>query len=459
LPPVADLQVGQLISNQYVVERVVGAMGACVHVKVRHARLGQRFQLKHLSSEAARKPDASQRFLDGARGAMRLGGDHIARTVDAGHLPSGLPYVVSEAFQGSELREVLRVRGALTPTEAVDFMLQAGEAVAEAHRHGLSHGSLSPSTLFVTRRSDGMPIVKVLDFGISETLRGDPLGVKQRSWEQGTAVFWESSRLWDTLAYSAPEQVRGGDATPLSDVWALGATLYELLIGAAPFQAQSATSLLAAIVADPPNELGARGSTLSRGLEGVVLRCLSKEPGSRYPSVADLAAELAPFASPDAQLTVDRIARIQSYDAHRVPLSNSNRAIVRVGPSPARPAPAPTPPPLPPATAERPARVIHPLVLLLLTALGVLAGTVTGAFVAKNALLRSDTPRTALNATVAAAKPTTVVAPPPSAAALVAPTKPLVRPKAAGPKPAPSASPEPAPAPSPKPDDLFDKMW
>jgi eukaryotic-like serine/threonine-protein kinase len=303
----------------------VGRLGTCVLVKVRHARLGRRFLLKYLSPQASSKAFAAEQFLNAARAAMRLCSEHTARTLDVGYLDSGLPFLVTEAFQGTELREVLRVRGALGHMEAVDVVLQAAESVAEAHRHGFSHGSLSPSTLFVTPGPDGLPLIKVLEFGSAATLREDPLATRLRRWTQGTAIFGESTRLWDTLSYSAPEQLRGLELpTPAVDVWALGAILYEMLTGVPPFRAPNTPALMAAIVSDrplPPSEIS---SGLPRKLEAVVLRCLSRTPEARFGSVAEFAAALRRFASPEMRLTVDRIARIQAYDPAQAFWSSSS---------------------------------------------------------------------------------------------------------------------------------------
>jgi serine/threonine-protein kinase len=176
-------------------------------------------------------------------------------------------------------------------------------------------------------------------------------------------------------------------------VWALGATLHELLCGSAPFQAESSSALLAAIVADSPAPITSLCNDLPRALESVVLRCLSKEPHARYPSVADLALALRPFATPDAQAAVERIARIQSLDTRQSPLLSPSRAIVRVGPSPALS--------VPPAAAHEAAALVAQspqpssaarwLALQLigsaaLAAVGVLGGTIAGAVVARRAV-------------------------------------------------------------------------
>jgi serine/threonine-protein kinase len=353
-------------------------MGSCVLAKVRHTRVGRRFVFKHLSEEASSRPHAVEQFLQSVRAAMRLRSEHTARIIDAGRLSSGVPYVVTESFPGSELREILRLRGALACEEAVDIVLQAAHAVAEAHRHGITHGSLCPSTLFVTSSADGSPTVKVLEFGSSHTLRTDPFAVRLRSWTQGTAIFGESMRLWDTLAYSAPEQLRGtAEATPSSDVWALGAILFELLYGSPPFHGPSSVALMAAIVADRPIPALRSARRVPRDLEGVVLRCLAKSPEARFRSIADLAAALRDFASPDARVIIERIERIERYDPDRAPWSCSNQALVSAVKSVDRAR----------HDAQRGvARWTAPLALAVIGALGgVLAGTFVARVIASSA--------------------------------------------------------------------------
>src|SRR6185295_12062740 len=117
-----------------------------------------------------RRDEAIARFLHEAQAAARLRSDHVVRIYDVGQLDSGLPFMVMELLNGVDLGSMLDQRGALPEAEAVDYVLQACAGVAEAHQAGVVHRDLKPSNLFVTRRSDGFPLLKVLDFGISKQL-------------------------------------------------------------------------------------------------------------------------------------------------------------------------------------------------------------------------------------------------------------------------------------------------
>src|SRR5260370_12369093 len=165
---------GETIAGKYLVERVIGAGGMGVVVAARHERLGQRVAIKFVRGEAARDANAVARFLREARAAATLSSEHVAKVLDVGELEGGAPYMVMEYLAGVDLGEVLRKKGPLPIPEALGAVLQACEALAEAHSMGILHRDLKPSNVFVTKRPDGSPLIKVLDFGISKTTDVDP---------------------------------------------------------------------------------------------------------------------------------------------------------------------------------------------------------------------------------------------------------------------------------------------
>ena len=165
-----EVRPGDVLAGRYVVERLLGAGGMGVVYAARHEQLGQTVAVKLLSVPAEAKPAAIQRFLLKARAAARLQTEHVARVMDAGTDELGRHYIVMEYLQGSDLGQLVRERGPLPFEEVAGYVLQACEGIAEAHANGIIHRDLKPENLFVTRRIDGSPLVKVLDFGISKTL-------------------------------------------------------------------------------------------------------------------------------------------------------------------------------------------------------------------------------------------------------------------------------------------------
>ncbi|HTV22329.1 MAG TPA: serine/threonine-protein kinase [Polyangiaceae bacterium] len=300
-----DVQVGQLIAGKYRIQQMLGRGGMGVVMAALHEHLNQRVALKFLTDDAYQQPEAVTRFLREARSAVQIQSEHVARVMDVGTLDSGAPYIVMEYLRGLDLKDVSTRRGPLPVSEAVDFVLQACDAVAEAHALGIVHRDLKPSNLFLTERPDGSPLVKVLDFGISKALHGGSGG--QTSQQQMTA----SAAIMGSPQYMSPEQIRSSkNVDARADVWALGTILHELIAGTPAYVADTVPGLLAMIVADPPPPLSHARPDAPADLEAAILRCLQKDREQRFANVAELAHALERFASPEVRPLVRRISRV-----------------------------------------------------------------------------------------------------------------------------------------------------
>jgi serine/threonine protein kinase len=292
---------GDVVGGKFVVEGVLGSGGMGVVLAARHVQLGQKVAIKILRPDAAASREAIGRFLREARAAVTLQSAHVVRVMDVGTLPGGLPYIVMEHLTGTDLGGLLLERGNLGVEEAVDYVLQAMEAVAEAHALGLVHRDLKPANLFLTTRPDGSGLVKVLDFGISKATEG---ATRDQSLTATSAVM-------GSPMYMSPEQLRSSkNVDTRTDIWALGVILYELVAGRCPFEDETVTGLCARIAADPPTPLRQLRADVPPAFEAVVTRCLEKDMRNRPQTVAELAAALRPFASAELQLAVDRVVRI-----------------------------------------------------------------------------------------------------------------------------------------------------
>ena len=292
----APVKPGEVLAGKYQIERVIGEGAMGVVVAARHLQLDQIVALKFLLPASVPRRDTLDRFAREARNAVRLRSEHVARVMDVGTLDSGSPYIVMEYLEGSDLASVLSQRGKLPIPVAVDFVLQACDAIAEAHALGIIHRDLKPENLFVTRGHDNTSLVKVLDFGISKSSTG-----KDFSATNSQAVI-------GSPAYMSPEQMRSARLVDArTDVWALGIILYQLVIGHVPWEGETLPMLCFQITSDPPPPFPDRQQA---EFEAVVWRCLEKDPDRRFRSVHALAVALSPFAPPHARPLVERIGRV-----------------------------------------------------------------------------------------------------------------------------------------------------
>jgi serine/threonine-protein kinase len=262
----------------YEVQAVLGRGGMGIVYRARDRRLNRPVALKMLPAGAFSRPEEIERFLRGAEANAALRHPNIVQVYDVGDL-DGRPYFTMEFVEGGSLAQ--RLSGKPVPAdEAVALLATMAEAVQAAHDGGIVHRDLKPANILLA--ADGTP--KITDFGLARRL-DDGAGLTQSGATMGTP------------SYMAPEQAQGRTHAigPASDVYALGAILYELLTGRPPFLAQTASETIRQVVEEepvPPSRLNTR---VSRDLETICLKCLHKEPQRRYPGAAALAEDVRRF--------------------------------------------------------------------------------------------------------------------------------------------------------------------
>ncbi|MFZ5896537.1 MAG: serine/threonine protein kinase [Myxococcota bacterium] len=290
-----------VIAGRYRIVRVLGAGGMGVVVAARHQDLDTLVAIKMLRPEVLSNRDVVARFAAEAKAAVRIKSEHVARVTDVGALPDGAPYMVMEYLEGSDLAALVEQSGPLPIEDAVDYVLQACEALTEAHCLGIVHRDLKPGNLFLTRRADGSEIVKVLDFGISKSADG----------AGASASLTGTGAILGSPTYMSPEQLSSSKTVDRrTDIWALGVILHQIISGQLPFRADTLPELFMAIVQNQPPPLRSLRPDVPPGLAAVVLRCLEKDRTRRFENVGELAVALAPFAPPRSRICVERILRM-----------------------------------------------------------------------------------------------------------------------------------------------------
>ena len=309
------------MADKYVVQRCLAYGGMGIVFEVLHRELGGRFVLKLVRPELANDEHVIERFANEARVAASLKSEHVARVVDFGVLPRGMPYLVMEHLEGEDLFAELRRSGPLELERAVDLMLEACEGLAEAHAIGLVHRDVKPENLFVARRPDGGTTLKLLDFGITKRADAD----------DERTLTWPGANL-GSPNYMAPEQMRDSKSVDArADIWSLGVVLYELFTGEPPFRGESMTEVCAKVLTAPAPFPSERRPDLAPALEAIVLRCLEKRPEDRFADVAELASALEPFASVSGRIAATRIRGILEGRSASVPplVSSPSRTATR----------------------------------------------------------------------------------------------------------------------------------
>jgi len=269
---------GQVIGHYRVIEKIgSGAMGEVF--RARDERLGRDVALKLIRPASSDNPDHLRRFELEARAAAALNHPNIVAIYDVG-FDEGSPYIVCELLEGKTLRKRL-AEGPLPVRLVGDYSLQIVQGLIAAHDHRIIHRDLKPENLFVT--SDGR--VKILDFGVAK-LQSAP-GESGRSVEELTTVT-KSGAVVGTVAYMSPEQLRGKTVDHRSDIFSVGAILYEMLTGRRAFRGETEVDTITAVLRENPPEINLEQAGIPLSFRQIVQHCLEKEPGNRFQSARDL---------------------------------------------------------------------------------------------------------------------------------------------------------------------------
>jgi serine/threonine protein kinase len=328
-PAGRSIRIGDTIGGRYRVEKLLGAGGMGQVVEALHVELERVVAVKVLHDEWAKDEDSARRFVREARVVATLSNEHVVRIFDLGRTPEGAPYIVMERLEGKDLGAVLQERGPVSILEATEWVAQASEALSEAHQRGIVHRDVKPQNLFLAKLPNRpTPVLKVLDFGLAKNILPTP-GEESRL----TGVHM----LLGSPHFMSPEQIRdarGVDSR--TDVWSLGATLFQLLTREPPFIAKNLHMLCAGILTAPIPSVRSIRPDVPEALDMILRRCLSRNIDERYPSAKELAIELRTFLA-----TID----VAPHDRGTAPYAPMALGAGRPAPAPSQPRPAAGAPP------------------------------------------------------------------------------------------------------------------
>ncbi len=271
--------------GHYEVLASLGAGGMGEVYRARDTRLGRDVAIKLLPPRVAHEPERRARFEREAKTISSLNHPHICTLYDVGE-EAGAHFLVMELLEGESLADRLQ-RGALPLEQVVKCGAQIADALDCAHRQGIVHRDLKPGNVVLTKTG-----AKLLDFGLARSSGEGSLAAGPEEEATEAKPLTAAGTVLGTYQYMAPEQLAGAEASPRTDIFALGAVLYEMATGKRAFEGKSKTNLVAAILSGQPAPISAVGVVVPPALEHVVRKCLEKEPDDRWQNAKDVASEL-----------------------------------------------------------------------------------------------------------------------------------------------------------------------
>ena len=312
---------GTVIDNRYRLLNKLGDGGMGVVFRVEHVRMGKVMALKMLRSEIANQPQVLERFRTEAQVVSKLNHPNTISVFDFGELEDGGLYIAMEYVRGRDLQAMLMAEGTLAEVRAATLCTQVLRSLEEAHEAGIVHRDIKPANVMVVQTRGGEDWAKVVDFGIAKLNEGG----KGNSKITGVAEFV------GTPNYCAPEQARGETPDPRTDLYAVGAMLFELVTGKPPYESPSAMGVIAKHLADPVPHARERNPELSEALYAVLQKALAKNPADRFQTAAEMRKPLELVAgSPARTYSGQELPIIDGYEiSSREDWDQFERALVR----------------------------------------------------------------------------------------------------------------------------------
>jgi serine/threonine-protein kinase len=308
---VTKLPEDKVLLDKYRVIQTLGVGGMGAVVAAEHLQLGSKVAIKFLLPSLVDNESVVKRFLQEAKAATRIHSEHVARVVDVGELTGeglpeqGVPFMVMEYLEGRDLSEWVKMGKKFPVEDAIDYVIQAGEAIAQAHKQGIIHRDVKPANLFLCERDD-RKLVKVLDFGISKLMEEGPedMGLTKTTTVLGSGL------------YMSPEQMRSAKKVDFrTDIYSLGVCLYELLTGTQPHTAETFSELCVKVNVDPPTPLRDYRPDISEELAEVIAVAYERKPEDRYQAVQEFVAALAPYAGRTSKSKIEQVQGITRHES------------------------------------------------------------------------------------------------------------------------------------------------
>ncbi len=299
--------VGKIIADKYRIDRLLGQGGMGLVYSAQHVDLARPVAVKLIRRELMETESVAERFLLEARAAAKIQSEHVGRVLDVGRLDTGEPYIVMEYLEGQDLAVHLEQYGRFEYPDAVDLILEACEALAEAHHHQIVHRDLKPENLFLASQPDGSLLVKVLDFGISKQLG-----------ETSQRALTSPATALGSPQYMSPEQMEGTNVDVRSDIWALGAILYEMVTGRRTFDGETLAQVCVQVLSGNVTPVRSLVSDVPFELATAIEQCLRQHQDERFANVGAFARAIEPFGSERARISAQRVVAVLGMTGERV---------------------------------------------------------------------------------------------------------------------------------------------